>query len=75
MGHKLINFNKIFSLSSKFELTYICKEYYKLYGHSVIDAINNNFKGDLQILLKSIIHAIINPAEYFASRVNDAVKG
>ena len=68
-------FNKIFALSSKFELAYICKEYYKLYGHSIIDAINNNFKGDLQKLLKSIIHAIINPAEYFASRINDAIKG
>ncbi len=68
-------FNKIFALSSKFELIYICKEYYKLYGHSIIDAINENFKGDLKTLLKSIIHAIINPAEYFASRVNDAVKG
>ena len=68
-------FNKIFCLSSKFELAYICKEYYKLYGHSIIDAINNNFKGDLQKLLKSIIHAIINPSEYFASRINDAIKG
>ena len=68
-------FNQIFSLSSKYELCYICKEYYKLYGHSVIDAINNNFKGDLKKLLNSIIHAIINPSEYFASRINDALKG
>ena len=26
-------------------------------------------------LLISIIHARINPAEYFASRINDAIKG
>ena len=68
-------FNKIFSLSSKFELCFICREYYKLYGHTIIDAINENFKGDVKKLLLSIIHAIINPAEYFASRINDAIKG
>ena len=68
-------FNKIFALSSKFELAFICREYYKLYGHSIIDAINNNFKGDLKKLLISIIHAIINPSEYFASRIKDAIKG
>ena len=68
-------FNKIFALSSKFELAYICREYYKLYGHTILDAVNNNFKGDLKKLLKSIIHAIINPSEYFASRINDAMKG
>lgn len=68
-------FNKIFTLSSRFELAFMCKEYYKLYGHSIIDSINSNFKGDFQKLLKSIIHAIINPAEYFASRINDALKG
>jgi hypothetical protein len=68
-------FNQIFSLSSKYELSYICKEYYKLYGHSIVDAINSNFEGDLKKLLKSIIHAIINPSEYFASRINDAIKG
>ena len=62
-------------MSSKFELAFICREYYKLYGHSIIDAVDNNFKGDLQKLLKSVIHAIINPAEYFASRINYAIKG
>ncbi len=74
-GTNSYTFNKIFALSSKFELAFICKEYYKLYGHTIIDAINNNFKGDLKKLLISIIHAIINPAEYFASRINDAIKG
>ena len=68
-------FNKIFSLSSKFELAIICREYYKLYGHTIIDDINNTFKGDLKKLLLSIIHAIINPSEYFASRIYDSMKG
>lgn len=74
-GTNSLVFNQIFSLSSKYELSYICKEYYKLYGHSIVDAINNNFEGDLKKLLKSIIHAIISPSEYFASRINDAIKG
>ena len=68
-------FNQIFAHSSKIELAFICREYYKLYGHSIIDAINNNFKGDIKKLLISIIHAIINPSEYFATRINDAIKG
>ena len=68
-------FNQVFAYSSKFELAFICREYYKLYGHSIIDAINNNFKGDIKKLLLSIIHAIINPSEYFATRINDAIKG
>lgn len=74
-GNNSYIFNKIFALSSKFELAFICREYYKLYGHSIIDAVDNNFKGDLKTLLKSVIHAIINPSEYFASRINYAIKG
>ena len=74
-GNNSSIFNKIFALSSKFELAFICREYYKLYGHSIIDAVDNNFKGDLKTLLKSVIHAIINPSEYFASRINYAIKG
>lgn len=44
-------------------------------GKSLIDVIESEFSGDIKILLKTILHAHINPADYFADRIYKACKG
>ena len=68
-------FNKIFTMASPKELTMIAKHYHKLTGKTILQAIDKEFSGDMKKLLKSIVYAIISPSEYFATRVNKAVKG
>jgi annexin A7/11 len=68
-------FNKYFSLSSPHELLVISREYHKLTGNLLTKAIDKEFSGDVKKLLKTILYAQISPSEYFASRINDAVRG
>jgi hypothetical protein len=68
-------FNKIFTLRSPYELGCIARHYQQLSGKTLIESIENEFSGDIKALLKTIVHAMINPSAYFASRVNTAVKG
>ena len=68
-------FNKIFTLSSPAELASISRHYNKLTGHTILQAIDKEFSGNMKKLLTSIVYAIISPSEYFATRVNKAVKG
>ena len=68
-------FNKIFTLSSPMELVGISKAYHKLTGHTILEAINKEFSGHVKELLHSIVYAIISPSEYFATRVEKAIKG
>ena len=57
------------------ELCLIAKHYHKLTGRTILQAIEKEFSGDMKKLLTSIVYAIISPSEYFATRVNKAVKG
>ena len=68
-------FNKIFALRSPAEIQAIAQAYHKLTGHTIIQAINNEFSGDTKKLLNAIVYAVLSPSEYFATRVNKAVKG
>ena len=68
-------FNKIFTLSSPMELANIARHYHKLAGKTILEAIKKEFGGDTQKLLTTIVYAIISPSEYFATRVNKAIKG
>ena len=68
-------FNKYFSLSSPHELLVISREYHKLTGNLLTKAIDKEFSGDIKKLLKTILYAQISPSEYFATRINNAVKG
>ena len=68
-------FSQIFSLASPNELIAISKEYHKLAGHSILEAIDKEFSGNMKKAFKAIVYAIINPSEYFATRVHDAIKG
>ena len=56
------------------ELAAIARHYHKLAGKTILEAIKKEF-GDMQKLLTTIVYAIISPSEYFATRVNKAIKG
>ncbi len=53
------------------ELVGISKAYHKITGHTILEAINKEFSGHVH----SIVYAIISPSEYFATRVEKAIKG
>ena len=68
-------FNKYFCTLSPSELAAVSREYHKLTGHTIMDAIDKEFSGDSKKALKTIVYATLSPSEYFATRVNKAVKG
>ena len=68
-------FYKILTTSSPAEIAAIAFEYEKLSKNNLLTAIEKEFSGDMKKTLKTIIYAIINPSEYFATRVYKAVKG
>ena len=68
-------FNKIFTGCSPAEIICIAKEYNKIQGHTILDGIEKEFSGNTKKALRSIVYALISPSEYFATRVQDAIKG
>ena len=68
-------FNKYFCTLSPHELALVSKEYHKLTGHNILQAIDKEFSGDAKKTLRTIVYATLSPSEYFATRVHDAVKG
>ena len=68
-------FNKYFCTFSPYELATVAREYHKLTGHTILQAIDKEFHGDSKKALKTIVYATLSPSEYFATRVNDAIKG
>ena len=68
-------FNKYFCTLSPHELAAVSREYHKLSGHTILQAIDKEFHGDSNKTLRTIVYATLSPSEYFATRVNDAVKG
>jgi len=68
-------FNRIFALKSPIEIACISRAYHKLTGHTILQAINTEFSGDIKKLLTAVIYAVISPSEFFATKVNKAVKG
>ena len=50
--------------------------YFQKYNHGLLTAIDKEFHiGNMKKLLRTIVYSSINPSEYFATRVNYAVKG
>ena len=68
-------FYDILTKASPEEIKLMDKLYTQKYKHGLLTAIDNEFSGDLKKLLKTMIHVSLNPSEYFATRVNYAVKG
>jgi annexin A7/11 len=68
-------FNKYFCTLSPHELAAVSREYHKLTGHTILQAIDKEFHGDPKKTLRTIVYATLSPSEYFATRVKDAIKG
>ena len=68
-------FNKYFGTTSPSELMIVAREYHRLYGNSLMKAIESEFSGDIKKLIKTVFYANISPSEYFATRIREAVKG
>jgi hypothetical protein len=64
-----------FTNSSPMELLTMAREYQRENGTSLLAAIDKIFSGDTNKLIKTIFYANISPSEYFATRINEAVKG
>ena len=62
-------FNKIFALRSPLEIACISRFYHKLTGHTILQAINNEFSGDVKKLLNAVVYAVISPSEFFATKI------
>ena len=68
-------FNKILTQRSHNEIIHIAKNFEQLTGYSLASQIDKEFSGDLKKCLKTLFYCMTNPHEYFASRINQAVKG
>ena len=68
-------FNKYFCSLSPMELACVAQQYHKLTGHTILQAIDKEFSGDSKKAFRTIVYATLSPSEYFATRVNDAIKG
>ena len=75
MGTDESVFNKYFCSLSPIELAHVARAYHQITGHTILQAIDNEFSGDSKKALKTIVYATLSPSEYFATRVHDAVKG
>ena len=75
MGTDESIFNKYFCSLSPHELACVAQNYHKLTGHTILQAIDKEFHGDSKKAFRTIIYATLSPSEYFATRVNDAIKG
>ena len=53
----------------------IAREYHRKYNKTLMQVIDSEFSGDIKKLLKTVLYANISPSEYFATRINEAVKG
>ena len=68
-------FNKIFVFSSPPELFSINNYYSELSTKSLMEAVDKEYTGNIKNALNTILEATISPSNYFAKRVNKAVKG
>ena len=68
-------FYDILTKSSAEEIKQINTIYKQKYNHDLIKAIDSEFSGDLKKLLQTIVYVSLDPPEYFATRINKALKG
>jgi annexin A7/11 len=68
-------FYDILTKASPEEIKLMNKLYTQKYNHGLLTAIDKEFSGNLKKLLKTMIQVSLDPAEYFATRVNYAIKG
>jgi annexin A7/11 len=68
-------FNRIFALRSSYHLMRMNELYIEQKGTPLLEVVESEFGGDVKVLLKTVLHAHINPADYYAMRIYKACKG
>jgi annexin A7/11 len=68
-------FTRIFAQKSSMELATIASFYQQMSGMSLYQAIEKEFSGNVKELLKAIFYAVINPPEFFATKIHECVSG
>ena len=69
------SFVYVFTQKSREELALICKIYFNIYNKTLLDVVESSFSGNGRRVLKAIIYSLLSPSEYFAYRINKALKG
>lgn len=67
-------FMNIFLQKSREEFILITKNYYKLSGKTILETVEKSFSGDVKKVYKTIAYSLLSPSEYFANRINKAIK-
>ena len=75
IGHDSSIFNKYLTTLSPIELVCLNQEYNFIAKHTILDAIDKEFVGNSKKAFRALVYATLLPSEYFATRVNEAVKG
>ena len=68
-------FNKIFATSSPPEIFSINEHYSNISKYTLRRAIEKEYSGDAEKALLTILDSILNQSEYYAKRINHAIKG
>lgn len=74
-GTDEVVFNKVFATLSSQELICMSQQYHKLYGKTILQAIDSEFSGNMKKVYRNLVYALISPAEFFATQINQACKG
>ena len=68
-------FNKIFAVSSPPEIYSINEHYSNISKYTLKKAIEKEYSRDVKEAFLTILDGILNPSEYYAKRINKAIKG
>lgn len=68
-------FVRIFARRNSHHLRRLNELYIEQKETPLLDVVESEFGGDIQILLRTVLHAHINPADYYATRLYKACKG
>ena len=68
-------FTRIFTTRSPTEIAVIAQLYQRIAGVDLYTSLKKEFSGNAEKALCGIFYASINPPEYFATRIRDAVEG
>ena len=68
-------FTQIFATRSPLEIAMIATYYRQLAGVDLYTTLQKEFSGNVEKLLKAIFYASIDPPEWFATRVRNALEG